>query len=246
MNKIADIHCHILPEVDDGAKNMEMAMEMLKTEYEQGVRLIILTPHFRNHMFEPDEKTVLTQFERLCREKEKKFPDMELYLGCELHASMDMVEMLRNRKQFCMAGTTYVLTEFSGGDSKSYIKERLYHLLSSGYKPIVAHAERYESVLGDLDFVDELVEMGVLIQINADSILGKDGRKVKKFCRNLMKHDLLHLVGSDGHDPEERPVRMKECAAYIEKKMGEVYKNKIMFQNPLKIVRKAGEKDGDE
>ena len=122
MNKIADIHCHILPEVDDGAKNMEMAMEMLKTEYEQGVRLIILTPHFRNQMFEPDEKTVLTQFERLCREKEKDFPDMELYLGCELHVSMDMVEMIRKRKQLCMAGTPYVLTEFSGGDSKSYIK----------------------------------------------------------------------------------------------------------------------------
>ena len=246
MNKIADIHCHILPEVDDGAKNMEMAMEMLKTEYEQGVRLIILTPHFRNQMFEPDEKTVLTQFERLCREKEKDFPDMELYLGCELHVSMDMVEMIRKRKQLCMAGTPYVLTEFSGGDSKSYIKERLYQLLSSGYKPIVAHAERYESVLGDLDFVDELVEIGALIQVNADSILGKEGRKVKKFCRNLMKHDLLHFVGSDGHDMDERPVRMKECATYIEKKMGEAYKDEVMFENPLKIIRKIGERDGSK
>ena len=238
MEKIADIHCHILPGVDDGARSMEMAMEMLKKEYDQGVRLIILTPHFRNQMFEPDEKTVLTQFELVCRENEKKFPDMELYLGCELHASMDMVDMIRKRKQFCMAGTAYVLTEFSGGDSKSYIKERLYQLLSSGYKPIVAHAERYESVLGDMDFVDELVEMGVFIQVNADSILGKDGRKVKKFCRSLMKQDLLHFVDSDGHDLEERPVRMKECAAYIEKKMGEAYKDEIMFRNPLKIIRK--------
>lgn len=241
MQKIVDMHCHILPGVDDGAKSMDMAVELLKTEYEQGVHIAILTPHFRKQMFEPDEQSVHTQFEQLCRTVDAKIPGMKLYLGCELHASMDMVEMIRKRKQFCMAGTYYVLVEFSTRDSKSYIRERLYQLLSAGYKPIIAHAERYESLMGDLDFVGELADMGALIQVNADSITGEDGRKVKKFCLKLMRNDLLDFVGSDAHNLSDRPPRLAECAAYIGKKMGEAYRDKIMLQNPLKIINAMGE-----
>lgn len=241
MQKIADMHCHILPGVDDGAKSMDMAMDLLKTEYDQGVHAAILTPHYRKRMFETDEPSVRTQFEYLCRSVNAAIPGMKLYLGCELHASMDMVEMIRKRNQFCMAGTYYVLVEFSTGDSKSYIRERLYQLLSAGYKPIIAHAERYKSVMGDLDFAEELADMGALIQVNADSIIGKDGRKVKKFCLKLMRYDLLDFVGSDAHNLSDRPPRLAECAAYIGKKMGEEYRDKIMLQNPLKIINAMGE-----
>lgn len=241
MQKMVDIHCHILPGVDDGAKSMEMAVEMLKAEYEQGVHIAILTPHYRRHMFEPDEQAVRNQFKCLCRTVDFDIPGMKLYLGCELHASMDMVEIIRKRNQFRIADTSYVLAEFSGRDPKSYIRERLYQLLCGGYRPIIAHAERYDCILGDLDFVDELAEMGALIQVNADSIIGKDGRKVKKFCLKLMRNDLLDFVGSDAHNLSDRPPRMAECAAYIGKKMGEAYRDKIMLQNPLKIINAIGE-----
>ena len=244
MQEIADMHCHILPEVDDGANSMDMAMGLLRREYDQGVRVVLLTPHYRKGMFEPDELTVRAQFEQLCMGAKAVMPEMKLYLGYELHAGMDMVERIRKRNQFCMAGTYYILVEFSDGDLKFYIRERLYQLLCAGYKPIIAHAERYESVMGDLDFAEELSDMGALIQVNADSVIGKDGRKVKKFCLKLMQNDLLDFVGSDAHNLSDRPPRLAECAAYIEKKMGEAYCDKIMSQNPLKIIN-AMEKMGE-
>mgnify|MGYP000046085690 CR=1 FL=1 len=102
-------------------------------------------------------------------------PDLHVYLGCEFHANMEMLPMLREQKVMTMAGSRYVLTEFSHNSEESYIRERLGALLSGGYKPIMAHIERYETTRNSLDFVEELADMGVYMQINADSITGKDG-----------------------------------------------------------------------
>lgn len=236
MENIYDVHCHILPQVDDGADTIQDSLEMLKKEYEDGIRTVILTPHFRKHMFETGEEKIQQQYELLCREAKKALPDLKLYLGCELHANMDMVDLLKQRKQFRMAGSSYVLVEFRESAEKSYIRERLYQLRSNGYDPIIAHAERYTCVAEDMDFVEELVEMGVKIQVNADSIIGKGAWRDKRFCKSLMKHDLLHFVGSDAHDMRERPSRMGECAAYVEKKMGSDYARRIFTKNPSEIL----------
>ena len=100
--------------------------------------------------------------------------------------------MLRENKVMTMAGSRYVLTEFShNSEREPYIPgERLSTLLSGGYKPIVAHIERYEATRTSMDFVEELVDMGVCMQINADSITGKDGFFTKRYCNRVMKQDL--------------------------------------------------------
>lgn len=137
-----DIHCHIVPSVDDGASSAEEAYKMLQMEYRQGVRNIIATPHYRLQMFETPLETVEHQFLILKRLAQKVAPDLHIYLGCEFHSNMEMVEMLCNGEVHTMAGSRYVLTEFSGSTKASYIRERLHSLLSHGFKPIVAHIER--------------------------------------------------------------------------------------------------------
>ena len=125
-----DIHCHIVPSVDDGASSAEEAYKMLQMEYKQGVRNIIATPHYRLQMFETPIETVEHQFLVLKQLARKVAPDLHVYLGCEFHSNMEMVEMLRNGEVHTMAGSRYVLTEFSGSTKASYIRERLYSLLS--------------------------------------------------------------------------------------------------------------------
>ena len=163
-----DIHCHIVPSVDDGASSAEEAYKMLQMEYRQGVRNIIATPHYRLQMFETPIKTVEHQFLVLKQLARKVAPDLHVYLGCEFHSNMEMVEMLRSGEVHTMAGSRYVLTEFSGSTKASYIRERLYSLLSHGYKPIVAHIERYECMRKDIGFVEEMADLGALMQVNAD------------------------------------------------------------------------------
>ena len=146
MKGLYDIHCHILPGVDDGARNMEESLWMLNKEYQEGVRHVILTPHFRYDMFEPHMNIVTRQFMQLRRAAMNIGDEgMRLYLGCELHSSMDMVECLKKGRRLTLAGSRYVLVEFSNGDEKNYIEERVRNLLMNGFIPIIAH--------GLLDFV---------------------------------------------------------------------------------------------
>ena len=236
MEKMYDIHCHAVPGVDDGAASVQDALGILKLEYMDGVRTVILTPHYRRGMFETGREKVQEQFELLKAEAAAALPEMKLYLGCEFHANMDMTELLDENEAFRMAASGHVLLEFSGGDSREYIRERIYQAVSNGYEPIIAHAERYDALLGSLDLVDQLIRTGARIQVNAGSILGRDGKQIQKFCRRLMKYDLLSYVGSDAHDTAERRPRMGECASYLEKKMGRDYAEQILVRNPAEIL----------
>ena len=147
--------------------------------------------------------------------------------------------MLREGEITSMAGSRYVLAEFGGSSEASYIKERLYSLLASGYKPIAAHIERYEATRSDIDFVEELVDMGAYMQINADSIIGKEGFGTKRYCKKLMKYDLVHFVGSDCHNLTSRVSRIGEAYNYVSKKMDEAYADHLFIENPRKILADA-------
>lgn len=238
MKGLYDIHCHIIPYVDDGADNIDIAIEMLELEYEEGVRSIIATPHFRMNMFETPLEKVQKEYMRL-KERAKMIGEdgIELYLGCEFHVNLDMVELLQSKKVPTMAGSRYVLTEFAGPADQNQIRERLYSLISSGYKPIIAHAERCSNLRGDFDFIEEIVEMGAKIQINAESIVGKGGFGMKRFCLRLMKEGFLHFVGTDAHGSSYRVPEIKNAYRYVAKKMGDDYAEEIFIFNPSQIIK---------
>ena len=108
---IYDIHCHIVPGVDDGATDIGETVKLLRMEYEQGVRTVIATPHFRFRMFETPAEKVREQFRLVEKAASEISPDLHVYLGCEFHANMEMLPMLREQKVMTMAGSRYVLTE---------------------------------------------------------------------------------------------------------------------------------------
>lgn len=236
-----DIHCHLIPGVDDGAQDLEETRRLLCMEYEQGVRHIIATPHFRNQMFETPIQTIRKQFalvQQCVQELNKEYDtNLHVYLGCEFHANMQMSKMLDEGSVSTMANSGYVLVEFSGNAEYSYIEERLRSLIIVGYRPIIAHAERCDNLWGDLELIRDLAQMGAYIQVNADSILGKSGFYTKRFCRKLMKEDLLHFVGSDCHDSRYRICRTGEAYKKVISKMGQEYADKIFIENPSAIVK---------
>ena len=238
MKGIYDIHCHIVPGVDDGAKSLKMSVSMLQKEYDDGVRGIIATPHFRYDMFEPSAELVRKQFLRLQKVAGEIGEDgIRMYLGCELHSSMDMTDCLKKGERLTMSGSRYVLTEFRTSDEKSYIRERVQALIRRGYYPIIAHVERYQAVMkGGLDFIDELRDMGAYIQMNADSIIGRDGFTVKRFCKKVIREEMLDFVGSDGHDMEKRTPHMGKCYEKVRKMMGEEYADMLFISNPECII----------
>ena len=236
MEGIFDIHTHILPNIDDGPRSMDLTIEILKKEYEDGVRTIFATSHFRRGMFEPDLDRLYRRYQEVREKAQEVAGDLEILLGCEFHANMEMVETLKNRERPTMGGTRCVLTEFKNNSEKSFIKERCYALLSHGYQPIIAHAERYEAIRKNMDFLYDLVKMGNYVQLNSQSIIGDDGFFIKQFCKKAMQNNLVHFVGSDVHDMGKREPTMGRCTVYLNKLMGEDYTRKLLIRNPQKLI----------
>ncbi len=230
------MHAHILANVDDGAKNLEETREILKTEYADGVRKIFLTPHYRRGMFEASEDEILRRYEEAKKIAKEISEDLELILGCEFYASGD-VEILKNEPSRLMGETNFVLLEFSDSFSYRDIQNKCSELLMNNYIPIIAHIERYSILRKNIDYIEQLVDLGAYIQINASSILGMDGFNMKRFCKKVMKNDLLHFVGSDVHNLTTRKPLIGKCVKYVEKVMGEEYMRKIFVDNPLEIIK---------
>ncbi|MCC8050108.1 MAG: capsular biosynthesis protein [Clostridiales bacterium] len=237
MEGIYDIHCHILPGVDDGSHSIEETCELLRREYEDGVRTIIVTPHYRLEMFEPGMARIYRAFWATCDAAADIAPDLKLYMGCEFHANMEMVETLKAGGRPTMAGSRYVLTEFRESTPYSYIKERVAALRSGGYRPLIAHAERYECMRKEPERAGELSDLGARIQVNAGSLLGDMGHSVRRYCQGLLEEDLIWCVGSDAHNLKDRTPNLGKCAAWLEKKFGTEVTRKVLIEHPAEIVR---------
>ena len=235
MLGIVDIHSHIIPDVDDGARTLEESKQMLEIAYSEGIRTIIATPHFRHEVFECSMDKIEEQYQAVKQLGQSIGEGIAIRLGCEYYAEICMTDKLKNEPKYTMAGTSYVLIEFSVDVEFSCMRAIIQELVRGGYKPILAHAERYECLYKRF-YAKELITLGAKMQLNADSIIGENGRKVKKFCKKIMKKNLLEFIGTDGHDTKVRRPSIIKCVNYLEKKMGCDYAKKILIDNPQKII----------
>jgi protein-tyrosine phosphatase len=231
---IIDIHNHTLYGVDDGPDSIKESIKMLQDAKSQGVEAIILTPHYRHGMFAYPTKLVEDNFEYL-RQKAKPI-GINLYLGCEYHMDDMAEEMFESRRCHTLADGEYVLTEYKYEVSYNYIERQTYHMLSCGYIPVIAHAERYKCLVSDAKLCDKLSRMGALIQINADSVLGLTGFGDKRFCKKLLKNEWVDIIASDTHGHDERNSHMGQCYEYISNKYDSDYANLLFYKNPNKLL----------
>lgn len=236
MQEYTDIHCHILPGVDDGAKNMDMSMEMLKTAETDGIRQIILTPHNKPMHRNLSREKLKEMVSRLQREIDGQGIEIRLYPGSELYYRSELVELLDKKEVCTMADSSYVLVEFNPMDDFDYIRKGIYQLTAGGYRPILAHIERYSKICNTYGHAEELARMGCGIQINAGSVMGEYGYQARHFTRRMLKHRLVHFVATDAHDNKKRKPCLFECAKYISRKYGEEYTKRLLYDNPEKVI----------
>jgi len=237
MQGLIDMHCHIIPDVDDGAVDIDMAVRMLREEYRNGVSVVIVTPHYRKGMFETPQDVIDRQFDKIQQIACRSRSGMKVYLGCEYHTNSAMIGDLLSGKRPTMAGSSYVLVEFSAAHSYWIIRNQIYALVSAGYRPIIAHAERYPCLVKEPALIDELRELGAEIQLTSASVLGEAGWGIKRFCMRLLKENKATYIASDAHNLSKRSPNLRECAEYLEKKFGSRYAEQILVYNPRKIIR---------
>ncbi len=232
-----DVHTHILPAVDDGASSMKITKEMLKEAYKQGIRYMIATPHYMK-----GEKKVPIEQLRQClqRVQEEAYqisPEFRLYFGNELYYSDSVLEDIENGLAATLAESDYILVEFSVTAQYREIYQGLRKGIEMGYRPVLAHMERYECLYKKYENIDELLSLGVYFQMNAGSVIGGLFDRRAAYCRKLIQEGYIHLLGSDCHNMEHRPPKMKEAVKILKKKkISENVLEKILFYNPRCIL----------
>lgn len=229
-----DIHNHSLFGVDDGARTIEDTKQMLMFARSQGITQIILTPHYRPGMFEYPSEKVHQNFEQV--KKAASDINIEVFLGCEYHTDSQMIEHFNGGRCETLGDSDYVLTEYSHNSEYSYIMQNTQRVLSCGYIPVIAHVERYQCLFSMPKRLEELQRAGAYIQLNADSVLGCTGFRMKQFCKKVLKNEWADIIASDAHNMSDRPNRLSQCYEYIEKKFDEDYAKLLFEQNPGQIT----------
>lgn len=237
INRIVDIHCHIIPGVDDGSKNMEQSKAMLDIAWKQGIHTIIATPHRMPEGKNATPELIHEKVAMLQEYADENHYDMNIYAGNEIYYFEEAADMLEEEKICTLADSSCILVEFSPMDDARYIRNSLAELQNMGYDPILAHVERYISLCKPpFDKIKELRDMGILIQINAGSLTGFFGKESKKVTEQLLKKELVDFVGTDAHSDGSRAPKILECAQILQKKCDAYYVEKLLYRNAEKYI----------
>lgn len=227
----ADIHSHALYAVDDGPETEEKMYETVAASYRDGIRHLCLTPHFHPGFYGNNQKKTEAAFQKLLAHCSANYPDLKLYLGNELHYSPDCISWLFDGHCRTLNQTRYVLVDFSHKVSKKELSYGLENLLRNGYLPILAHAERYQNA--SVKLLEELKQNGVLLQLNAQAILGEFGFSQKQKTKKILSKELADFVASDAHDFKYRTSKMTQCYEYLLKKYSASYADFLCRDNAL-------------
>ena len=229
--KIVDIHSHVLPGMDDGSHDMEQSVQMLRLAREEGITHMILTPHYKQGRYRADTGMIHSRIRQLQELIEREELGIQLYAGTEAYYRSGLAEKLEEGELCTLNGTNSVLLEFSPFEEYLYIRNSMDELLGMGYQPVLAHVERYQCLVKDIEKVRYLKDMGCEIQVNAGSISGNNGFGMKRFTHKLLKEELVDYLGTDAHDMEKRKPLMKKCVHLITKKCRTEYAEALLFGN---------------
>lgn len=205
-----DFHCHILPGIDDGAKDWAESLATAQYLSQQGVTGVVATPHYMEGFFTPSAAIVLPLVGELQERINQAGITLQIYPGCEAQLTPDLPELVQQGQVLTINNQgKYLLVELPFYEIPRYTEDILFRLRLAGVTPILAHPERNEELARDIDQVAKLVNQGCLIQLNLGSLHGMFGSTAEKAARKLLKRGLVHVVGSDMHGME-REVRVAE------------------------------------
>ena len=237
--RLCDIHTHVLPGVDDGAPDLDYALQMLENAAASDVELLAVTPHCNVPNFEGNywDEMLQKRFAQLQEAATAADIPVKLVLGAEVRVSDDLPTLLAQGRIPTLNGGRYVLTEFRSDADKTAFLPALQGILAAGYIPLVAHPERYAAVCRNPRIVEEWLDCGCHLQLTGGSLLGSYGRTVQRTAHTLLRRDFVACVASDAHGVHGRSNFLLDVYDHLHVHYSKAYANCLMCINPLRICR---------
>ncbi|MGG1678261.1 tyrosine-protein phosphatase [Neobacillus sp. NRS-1170] len=215
-----DLHCHILPGVDDGAKDLSESIKMAKKAVEQGIRTIVATPHHLNNSYENARLQIIARVEELNQALVQENLEVKILPGQEARIYGEMVEGYESGEILPVNDTPYLLVELPSSHVPRYTEKLFFDIQMKGLIPVIVHPERNQEIIERPEILYQLVKKGALSQVTAASICGDFGKKIKSFSLQLIEANLTHFIASDAHNTSSRTFKMREAFDMIQKKYG--------------------------
>lgn len=231
-----DIHAHILPGMDDGPQTLEESLAMLEVAAASGTTDIVATPHANlQYAFDPD--VVDGKIAELQKAAGGK---IRIHRGCDFHLSYDNIQdALAHPARYTVNGKRYLLVEFSELLIARTTHDVFARMQAAGMTPVITHPERNSLLHRRLEQIERWVESGCLVQITAQSLLGKFGKPARDFSGELLRRRLVHVVASDAHDARRRPPRLDQAFELVARRFGPKRAERLFVVNPGAVIAGA-------
>jgi protein-tyrosine phosphatase len=226
---MVDIHCHILPGLDDGAKTMDESIEMANAAIADGITHIVATPHSSTEFFFDYPK-----IRALCRELQSAMRDRITFAtGCDFHVNPENVEALRAQApRFCINQRDYLLVEFNEIAIPPAIDQTIHEMQLLGVRPIITHPERNRILRLRPDRLNNWVRHGCFAQVTAGALTGRFGPSAQRDAMRWIGEGLIHFVSSDAHNTTTRPIQLRPAYDVVKKEFGEEKARALFIENP--------------
>jgi len=239
--QLIDLHCHILPGVDDGAQSIEESLSMARRAVKDGIHTIVATPHTLDGIYQNPVREVRSNVDSLQEELLRHHIELRICMGADVHLCPQMVELIKRRDAGTINNGKYILLELPSQTIPPGVKDEIFNLKMNGFTPIISHPERHPDIQRDMEILEGFVRMGVLCQVTAMSITGDFGEMIRNCAEMLLSHRWVHVIASDAHSPDNRPPILSQGVEAAAEIMGS-YEDaeRMVTEVPAKIL--SGEK----
>ena len=215
-----DLHCHILPGIDDGSRSLDMSLEMARMAVDDGITLIACTPHIYPGLYMNDTAGITAARDRLQREFDERGIPLKLTTGADVHLVPGLVDGLRAGTVPTLHGTRYLLLEPSHHVAPPHFQDSVFRLVAEGYVPVITHPERLTWIEDHYAVFGDLVKQGAWMQLTAASLTGVFGARAKYWSERFLDDGLTHILATDAHSNGRRSPVMSKAREIAERMLG--------------------------
>jgi len=232
---MVDIHCHVLPEIDDGATSLEESIAMCRVAAADGIKTIVATPHMFNGVYDsPDKETVHQKIELVMKGCEAC---VRIVPGAEVRYSYEIFQEIGDPgARIRLNESSYMLLEFPFRSMPPNIEQTIFEILKGGVTPVIAHPERNKKIQENPAILGDLVERGALAQLDAGSLTGGFGRETQNLARRIVEAGFAHFIATDAHHQDRRRPLLSRAAVLAADWGGEEYARAMVEANPEALV----------
>jgi protein-tyrosine phosphatase len=236
---LIDLHCHLLPGIDDGARDVRTSLAMARLAVADGITVTACTPHILPGVYNNTGSGILAAIAYLREALAEDGIPLRLVAGADIHVAPDLGTQLRDGRALTLNNSRYLLLEPPHHVLPPRMEDHIFGLQTAGFVPIITHPERLSWVEGHYQLVERLVYGGCLMQLTAGSLMGRFGRRPRYWAERMLDDGLCHLLASDAHNIEHRAPTMSDARELVARRLGAEEATNLVLIRPQLILDNA-------